>query len=46
MAASLWPPARSLLPAMATWLFSAIPNESPFLIVYFNCAPAAHNSKK
>jgi acetyl esterase/lipase len=35
MAASLWPPARSGLPGMATWLFSAIPNESPFLVFYW-----------
>src|SRR5262249_25588588 len=35
MAASLWPPARSGLGAVATWLVSAIPNESPFLFFYW-----------
>jgi acetyl esterase/lipase len=33
MAASLWPPAR--VGGMATWLVSAIPNESPFLVFYW-----------
>ena len=35
MAVSLWPPARSRLPGMATWLVSAIVNESPFLAFYY-----------
>src|SRR5262245_7783282 len=35
MAASLRPPARSELGGMATWLVSAIPNESPFLLFYW-----------
>jgi acetyl esterase/lipase len=35
MAASLWPPARSGPLGVATWLFSAIPNESPFLVFYW-----------
>jgi acetyl esterase/lipase len=35
MAASVWPPARSGLPGLATWLVSAIPNESPFLAFYW-----------
>jgi acetyl esterase/lipase len=35
MAASLWPPARSGLLGLVTWLVSAIPNESPFLAFYW-----------
>jgi acetyl esterase/lipase len=35
MAASLRPPSRSGLPGLATWLISAIPNESPFLAFYW-----------
>ncbi|HJS97048.1 MAG TPA: alpha/beta hydrolase [Solirubrobacteraceae bacterium] len=35
MAASLWPPSRSGLVGLATWLVSAIPNESPFLALYW-----------
>jgi hypothetical protein len=35
MAASLWPPCRSGLLGLATWLVSAIPNESPFLAFYY-----------
>jgi acetyl esterase/lipase len=35
MAASLWPPARSGLPGLATWLVSAVVNESPFLAFYW-----------
>jgi acetyl esterase/lipase len=33
--ASLWPPSRSGLLGLATWLFTALPNESPFLVFYF-----------
>jgi acetyl esterase/lipase len=40
MAASLWPPARSGLPGLVTWLLSAIPNESPFLAFYWMGASA------
>ena len=35
MAVSLWPPARSGLLGLLTWLVSAIPNESPFLALYW-----------
>jgi acetyl esterase/lipase len=35
MAASLWPPARSGPVGLATWLVSAIVNESPFLAFYY-----------
>ena len=35
MAVSLWPPARSGLLGLLTWLVSAIPNESPFLAFYW-----------
>jgi acetyl esterase/lipase len=35
MAASLWPPARSGLLGLLTWLVSATPNESPFLVFYW-----------
>jgi acetyl esterase/lipase len=35
MAASLWPPARSGLLGLVTWLVSAIANESPFLAFYW-----------
>jgi acetyl esterase/lipase len=35
MAASLCPPARSGLLGLLTWLLSAIPNESPFLALYW-----------
>jgi hypothetical protein len=38
MAASLRPPSRSGLPGLATWLVSAIPNESPFLAFYWMVA--------
>ena len=38
MAASLRPPSRSGLPGLATWLVSAIPNESPFLVFYWMAA--------
>jgi acetyl esterase/lipase len=38
MAASLWPPARSGLGGIATWLASAIANESPFLFFYWLAA--------
>jgi acetyl esterase/lipase len=31
----LWPPARSGLLGLLTWLVSAIPNESPFLALYW-----------
>ena len=35
MAVSLRPPGRSGLLGLATWLLSAIPNESPFLALYW-----------
>ena len=35
VAASLWPPSRSGLLGVASWFISAIPNESPFLALYF-----------
>ena len=35
MAVSLWPPARSGVLGLLTWLLSAIPNESPFLALYW-----------
>jgi acetyl esterase/lipase len=35
MAASLWPPSRSGILGLAAWLVSAIPNESPFLALYY-----------
>jgi acetyl esterase/lipase len=35
MAASLWPASRSALLGRATWVVSAIPNESPFLAFYW-----------
>jgi acetyl esterase/lipase len=35
MGTSLWPPARSGLPGLATWFVSAIVNESPFLAFYY-----------
>ena len=35
MVVSLWPPARSGLLGLLTWLVSAIPNESPFLAFYW-----------
>jgi len=38
MAASLWPQSRSVLGGIATWLVSAIPNESPFLLFYWLAA--------
>jgi hypothetical protein len=34
MAASSWPPSRPGLLGPASWLVSAIPNESPFLAFY------------
>ena len=34
-AASLWPPSRSALLGPATWVVTAIPNESPFLAFYW-----------
>lgn len=38
MAASLWPPSRSGLTGMATWIVSATPNESPALAFYWMLA--------
>ena len=38
MAVSLSPPARSGLGGLVTWLISAIPNESPFLALYWLAA--------
>jgi acetyl esterase/lipase len=35
MAASLWPPSHPPLLGRATWWISAIPNESPFLALYW-----------
>jgi acetyl esterase/lipase len=35
MAAALWPPSRSGPLGMATWIVSAIPNESPFLVLWW-----------
>ncbi|HEY1276189.1 MAG TPA: alpha/beta hydrolase [Thermoleophilaceae bacterium] len=35
MAASLWPPSRSGLLGPASWFVSALPNESPFLALYW-----------
>ena len=35
MAVSLWPPSRSGLGGLLTWLISAVPNESPFLAFYW-----------
>jgi acetyl esterase/lipase len=40
MAASLWPPSRSGMGGLLTWLISAIPNESPFLACYWLGASA------
>lgn len=38
MVASLWPPARSGPVGLATWLISAIGNESPFVAFYYMVA--------
>ena len=38
MAAALWPPFRSWPVGLATWVVSAIPNESPFLALYWMLA--------
>jgi hypothetical protein len=38
MAAALWPPFRSWPLGLATWVVSAIPNESPFLAFYWMLA--------
>jgi acetyl esterase/lipase len=35
LAAALWPPARSGLLGVASWFLSALPNESPFLALYY-----------
>jgi acetyl esterase/lipase len=35
---SLWPPSRSGLGGLITWVISAIPNESPFLALYWLAA--------
>jgi acetyl esterase/lipase len=35
MTAALWPPSRSGPLGMATWIVSAIPNESPFLVFWW-----------
>jgi acetyl esterase/lipase len=40
VATSLWPPSRSGLVGVFTWFISALPNESPFLVLYFIAASA------
>jgi acetyl esterase/lipase len=35
VAAALWPPSRSGLLGVVSWFLSAIPNESPFLALYY-----------
>jgi acetyl esterase/lipase len=41
MAASLWRPSRSGLLGPATWVVTAVPNESPFLALYWIVASAS-----
>jgi acetyl esterase/lipase len=38
MLTSCWPPSRSGVLGVITWLLSALPNESPFLVLYWMAA--------